>query len=343
MELSPSRAVNDLHSRMINKFVSKQVEQDKKNAFALQDFFQALKNRESLATNSDIDFCFIDQIKQTIKQYNPRINIEKMFYHQDWKTFEKEIARIQGAVSEVVGGPKLSNALVKTQMTGKDVRLDQVINLDKISPEILKQIGIKYCSRINGFGLQEYYIPGGQQIKVDNKNLMQIQISSNASSYAQKIYSLLREATFTAKNYSSQNNYRSVFENLTLGKTKIGTILIDILPYLVGNKWENYLRVLALNQDNPDVLLHIQHLRQAYELVGLGQQSNSISRENGGAKYLIYNDPSTNLISVKATSEIVNNILDSKFYRYSGFDNYITEISRDLSKIISTYDKTIKF
>ena len=51
----------------------------------------------------------------------------------------------------------------------------------------------------------------------------------------EKIFNIMKDATFTAKNYGSKStDFLKAFENLTLGKTKISSVLLDILPQING-------------------------------------------------------------------------------------------------------------
>ena len=85
-------------------------------------------------------------------------------------------------------------------------------------------------------------------------------------------------------------------------------------------------------------MLHVNHLRQVYELIGLGQHDKAglIKKQYGGAKYIVYNDPQSNTIRVMATSSIAKDILDKKHIDGNPFKGYETEITRSLKGITST-------
>lgn len=342
MALTPSQAMKNTHDKMVQRYVNNaQTQQDIKNAEYLEKFFYALKNRQNLAiiNQNDIDLELIDQVLDNIRAFNPNIKIEKLFRHSGGKKFERELAIVENALAQITSNFNMSNKNIASFKTGQEVQLDKIIK--NISPEIFQELGVQLKQRINDFGIAEYYIPGGKQIKIDNIGFMELSLKTNATPVIEKIFNIMKDATFTAKNYGSKSSkYLQAFESLTLGKTKISSILLDILPKINGSQWKYYLKIIALNTTDPDVILHVQHLRYIYELIGLGQTGkNKIQASFGGAKYLIYNDYTTNMIKVKATAEIAKDILNSKIVRHNPFDAYTTEISRDLLKVSSTFDK----
>lgn len=343
MALTPSQAMKNTHNKMLQRYVyNRQTQQDIENAQYLERFFYAIKNRQNITQDSGIDASMIDQIIENIRSFNPNIKPEKLFRHSGGQKFEREFAIVENALGAVVSDLNMSNENISNFMTGKEVQLDKIIK--NIDIETLQKLGVKLKERINDFGLTEYYIPGGKSVKIDNIGFMELSLKANATPQMEKIFNIMKEATFTAKNYGSKStDFLKAFENLTLGKTKISSVLLDILPQINGSQWKHYLRTIALNMNEPSVILHVSHLRQIYELIGLGQRGkNKISQQFNGAKYLIYNDYQTDLIRVKATSEIAKDILNSKIIRHNPFDAYTTEISRDLLKVSSTFDKLRK-
>lgn len=340
MALTPTQAMKNTHDKMLQLYVyNDQTQQEINNAKYLERFFYAIKNRQSVTQDSGIDTSMIDQIIAKIHAFNPNINSKKIFRHSGGQKFERELAIIENALAAVVSDLDVSNKNIQGFMTGKEVQLDKIIK--NIDIEVLQSLGVKLKHRINDFGLDEYYIPGGKSIKIDNIGFMELNLKSNATPAMEKIFNIMKDATFTVKNYGSKgSDYIKPFENLTLGKTKISSILLDILPRISGSQWKHYLKIIALNTNDPSVILHVSHLRQIYELIGVGQVGkNKVLQQFNGAKYLIYNDYQTDLIRVKATAEIAADILNSKIVRHNPFDSYTTEISRDLLKVSATFDK----
>ena len=149
----------------------------------------------------------------------------------------------------------------------------------------------------------------------------------------QIIYNLLKDATFSAKNYDSMSYNYDAFANqlikdlnnshttLTLGKSNVYRALSGSLKSLGFNdrKTINKAVFAGLNvinnpshADYDNVSWHFFHLRYLYELTGAG-----IVGKNGKSqrvKYLIYNDPSGN-IYVKSTSDLVSQIIDNKMMK----------------------------
>lgn len=339
MALTPSQAMKNTHDKMLQRYVyNSQTEQDINNAQYLEQFFYALKNKQKASTNG-FDMELVDEVINNIHSFNPKINIDKLFKHSGGKKFERELAIVENALAQVTSNLTMSNKNIASFVTGQEVQADKVVK--NIKTETLEALGIKLKQRINDLGVAEYYIPGGKQVKIDNIGFMELSLRADATPAMAKIFAIMKDATFTAKNYGSKSSdFIQAFENLTLGKTKISSILLDILPQINGSQWKHYLRTIALNTSDPSVILHVSHLRQIYELIGLGQTGkNKIQASFGGAKYLIYNDYQTDTIRVKATAEIAKDILNSKIIRHNPFDAYTTEISRDLLKVSATFDK----
>jgi hypothetical protein len=136
-----------------------------------------------------------------------------------------------------------------------------------------------------------------------------------------EIYDLLKDATFTAKNYNSMTldqkaevYIKAVGRNtLSLGKTNVYRAIIGTLEDLgfsertaISAFWAGYNRI---NSGDNYVATHFYHLRYIYELIGSGIKYNGVSF--GTAKYLIFNDPSGG-IWVKSTAEILSDLLNSR-------------------------------
>lgn len=103
----------------------------------------------------------------------------------------------------------------------------------------------------------------------------------------ERLFNILTTSTFSAKNYLLD----SVAKGINLGLTSDLRFMSGSLSYIglnedsIGSLYGRSLNYLKGNQKNNTILQHLQHLRFAYELMGLGQST-------GEAKFLIINQRS---------------------------------------------------
>ena len=199
---------------------------------------------------------------------------------------------------------------------------------DKITKEKFKQY---YFSDVQG--------------KVDVQGY-KITIKKQSTPELMQIYNLLKDATFSAKNYDSQKivgknvdslikEFNAGHTTLMLGKTNTYRALSGSLHYLginskktIDNIIFSGLTVLNSGKDTDkynDVANHFYHLRYLYELTGAGIIGKDGKSQR--VKYLIYNDPSGN-IYVKSTYEIIADILGDNLNK----NKKLITISKDAFK-----------
>lgn len=310
-----------LHRKMYNFYNSKiNIAKDRQDAQILEQFFQKIKK----ASKSTVyDESAAGQAREKLKERFQKIK----FGAYSGVRFETEIAQVEAVVAELVTGTQVNRDIVKALKTGTNP-VPKITVEDKSILEFLKQLGVKYSKKIQAPKI------GGGQIKMDVAGLSSLNLEfvpNQLNEELNQVFQILQNSSFSVKSYASINEYYGAYEKLSLGRTKISTILYYLLPPVMGWQWKQYLGLLSLNQDNLQVQLHVQHLKQIYELSGIGQGGKGSAK---GVRFFIYNDPSGEALYVKAVSEMVNQILNQKTVTGNPFDNDIyTLLSRDLSEL----------
>lgn len=354
--------LNRVHSVMELKY-AKKPKAEIANAYKLQLFFQQLKRgaqgemTDGLLSQETLTL-ILNNIETLGKSRYKNFNIKRLFTKRGGTRFENEIARvIEGVYYE------LSNQDVnqwKTEwenqriVVGKErssIRgLDKVI-FDERNPmdrKMVELIGLKTYrvieDKVTKEKFKQYYFSDVQG-KVDVQGY-KITINKQPTPELMQIYNLLKDATFSAKNYDSQKivgkNVDSLIKEfnpghttLTLGKTNTYRALSGSLHYLginskktIDNIIFSGLTVLNSGKDTNeynDVANHFYHLRYLYELTGAGIVGKDGKSQR--VKYLIYNDPSGN-IYVKSTYEIIADILGDNLNK----NKKLITISKDAFK-----------
>lgn len=167
--------------------------------------------------------------------------------------------------------------------------------------------------------------------------------SKQLPSNVERLMELMKDATFSAKNYTSFNSFdihnkKDLSEiGLHLGNTNLYKAVTGALSELqMGYKQQTrfFFRGIntILNNTNSYGSItaqHFAHLRFVYELRGSG-----LLDENGlvmPVKYLIYNDPNSDAIYVKDTASIILEALDSATRQ----NNLLGDITLSASKVKS--------
>lgn len=319
------KKMNQLHKDMYHYYKGASSRgKDIEDARKLQQFLYMLKKGAN--SNDYYDNLVVQQIIELLGQRFRR----KTLFRTSGTGFEREIAQIEAIVAELVTGQVATNKIVKNLQTGSTHAAN--INIDDSAvSEFMQQLGTRYSKKL--------HLPqvGGGQIKMDVQGLKQVNLTilPNANQYLAEIFNILKHASFTLKSYNSASDSwvgtnLGIYDSVSLGKTQITTVLYNVLPVIAKSHWKYYLGLIANNQEHPQVILHVSHIKQIYELSGLGQIQNM----EKGVKFLIYNDADGDPIVVKAISELVQQILNQKTVTENPFDNSInTLISRDLKKI----------
>lgn len=157
----------------------------------------------------------------------------------------------------------------------------------------------------------------------------------------ERLMVLMKDATFSAKNYSSgwqpENKKEWAEIGLHLGNSNLYKAVTGALSEIqMGYKQQNafFFRgintILGNNHGYGDIAAtHFSHLRFIYELRGSG-----LLDKNGlvlPVKFLIYNDPASDAIYVKSTASIILEALDNA----TRGNNLLGDISLSASKVKS--------
>jgi hypothetical protein len=196
----------------------------------------------------------------------------------------------------------------------KEIENDIIKRINKVS----KQLESKYRAK----GLFT-----GRSQKIDNKGYSEnVTIGVKLDNVdLQRLAVLLKDATFTAKQYTSYNKNGKDTPlseiGLKLGQTNIYKAITGSLSSIYSNvkdQQQIFFRGLTIlgyknktHSATPEFVgMHFTHLRFIYELRGEGlldEQGNSAI-----AKYIIYNDPNSDAIFVRDTASIIIKELERK-------------------------------
>lgn len=161
-----------------------------------------------------------------------------------------------------------------------------------------------------------YNRPVARAGKTDVKGLnSEVNVSADIKPEWQRFFELLQGATFSLKNYAGgkwvDHKWISEIRDIGLGNSDIYKAYAGVLSTLgASNETINHSFVDAyyasfLNQyDTSKISLRLYQIRFAYELVGAGLIDASTG-EAEYVKYLIWNDPGSNTITVASTAELM--------------------------------------
>lgn len=320
--------LNTVHKDIINNYTPNN-QDDKIKATQLQNFFQNIKyaaqNYNSNPIEDETIRLIVDTIKNLGIKQNKTFNIERLFGERGGARFENELTRTIQAVYEnltdedFIFNKKIVN--IGSQRTSVNIS-DELLGSKQVQ-ETLKNFGTKtqrvIKDDINKSHIKQYYLQD-----VDGKIDVQgyeINITGNPTPELLKIYDLLKDATFTAKNYDSiggtwEQRLAGIGEDisyrpLSLGESNPFRAIYSVLTDLgyehrtaISAAYHGYNKIKKDNDEN--VSTHLYHIRLAYELMGIGLLYQG--KSYGIAKYLIYNDPSGN-IYVRSTMDILSELL----------------------------------
>lgn len=324
-----STFMKEVHN-LINLKYGQVRQRDIQEANKLQKFFRDIK----IAAQNDngiIENEAIRMIIESLKLPNGE-KLKNLFKGTGSKggfRFERELTAIIEAVFSNLTEDEID--IGKINVGGQTANIDLKDYNDKMTQKILKEVGTQTQKKVENEdkkGKKQYYLSDVDG-KIDVKGY-HINIKVNPNNELLEIYEILKDATFTAKNYNSMTwdekakQYVEMkgHKTLTLGKTNLYRSIVGTLSSLgfEGRTAESALwaGLNKIKDGDNDVANHFYHLRYIYELTGAGLSYNGESF--GEARFLIYNDPSGELY-VKASSEILIDI----------FENHI-----DSNKVLST-------
>ena len=315
-----STFMNEVHALAALKY-GKVVKNDIDQAKKLQKFFREIK----IAAQSDngvIGNEMIRIILESIQLPNGESlkNLFKGRGQTGGSRFERELTAIIEAVYINLTDEDIDLGQINIGSQKADVDIQNLE--EKMTQKILKEVGTqtqRIIEQDNKKAKKIYYLSsvGG---KIDVKGYT-INIKGDVNPELLEIYNLLKDATFSAKNYNSmtwdekakQYIEMQKHKTITLGKTNLYRSIVGTLNSLGYDQktaesalWAGFNKIK--DGDN-DIANHFYHLRYIYELTGAGLTYNGESF--GGVRFLIYNNPSGE-IYVKAASEILVDVLETQ-------------------------------
>lgn len=229
--------------------------------------------------------------------------------------FEEEFAALEAALDKHFGGSgKIYDFLGGTHgadvASMRDLTEDLKRTVIDSVQEVADHLGAKY---------QAKDLLKGRSQKVDNTGLsINLELGLNVdSNKLEKLAYYLKDATFTDKQYTrwGHEGLRSLAGlQLHLGNTMLYKAITGVLSEIYNStntQREIFFRGLTiLNNDDKnhsatpeEVNIHFAHMRFNYELRGTG-----LLDPNGKsmiAKYIIYNDPDSDIIYVRDTASLI--------------------------------------
>lgn len=298
--------LNIVHDIMYNQYG--QINQEEKiNAQELQNFFQEFK--KNLLSDNPIDNKVNQIILDTMISQYSLTELRSMFTTKGSKggfLFEQGLALIISSVLQNVSNDdiQMSKIIIGQTTAGIDI-----FNWsDKLTQKILKSLGTK---------TEKYFIKEDKKNKKKLRYLQDVDGKVDVQGYTVnvnygvnidllKIYNLLKDATFTAKNYTQ--------DYLEIGNTNLYRSIVGVLQQLGYNQKVSesalYAGLNLIKKKNVNVSSHFYHLRFLYELTGFGLKYDG--QKIGTAKYLIFNQPDGN-IYVKSTSELIAEVIQKEY------------------------------
>ena len=317
--------LNEVHAKVNQKYLAMREGGDVEQAKKLQDFFQNLKmaaqNIDSIpdTTTRLLYSSLLNEIEEQInKNFKKGTKITTLFRKQrssqsQGDVFERELTSIIQAIAyKASNGVQLPASSIHVgQQTGTTTLTDEIV--EEIKQGIVQGLSEEQAFQNATAGVK--YFQKRVAIKTDVQGV-HVDIAAGTDVNLAEIQKLLENATFSAKSYASQS-YNSqakkievlneVYPNIHLGSSNPYRAVygaLTSLNYDPRTSVSAYCAARNLTKTGTqNVINHIYHLRYVYELTGAGTRNLSgLVRE---ARFLIYNDPSSDKIYVKSTAEIL--------------------------------------
>lgn len=297
----------------------------------LQQFFQDLKTVANGGLSNFFDQAIIEQILSDMQASNSfmysNFQIKNLFTASGTAggfRFERELSAVIETVMSEVADEDFEFDKTKVLLGGEQgttISMDELDLSEASVQKFLKKIGTKTQKYIedkeNQTKLKQYYLPEVTG-KIDVQGYV-INIRANANPQLVEIYNLLKDATFSAKNYDSMrfDEKQKIFveatgrSNLHLGKSNILRSIYGSLKEFSNDPKTTQSAIFAgynaIAKGDNDVANHFYHLRYMYELMGTGITYNG--KSYGNVRFLIFNDPHGN-VYVKSTGEIFADVIE---------------------------------
>lgn len=323
-EMNISAKLQGVHTRMKNKYLKNtgKMAQEIKQAEVLTEFLKTLKE-QALARKVEpaekVQQNIYDLILDNIRLPNGRTlyNLFRRTGKSQWQgaAFEQDFAAVVKSVMELADPTK--KVSIKEINVGSQVgttSLDAFLN--ELSDAEERELAELTAKEIKNKKLPFVFAKIDTQVneKIVNLN-SQIEFPSGVlealseSSFTDKSYRSegwdkqakeIRDLTNSNIHFGSSNEERAVFGSLR----SLGIKEKDIPEIYFGGR--------ELLASSPKIEQHFFHLRFMYELTGAGiLYKNSGGVASKGAKFVVYNDPSSEEIIVKPTSKIIYDFLQN--------------------------------
>lgn len=314
--------LDQVHSRMIKKYTSKMNDkQEETKARDLQSFLQSLKNRSIQRQGFlPITNTYADQVIEALYQKSPRTKKAGLFLSKGGSSLEYDLANTIDAVYSLV--------LKNYERKGKSYKVGDVKGtiVQGVLDENVKAIAGELQREVKRELSEDAKIAMGldasKSLLVDVQGKVDVQggfinINFKPTTYLEYIASILNEATFSAKNYSSLSQK---LEDLNIKNPNLN--IGDSNPY---RAYAGALASMGYGEDTiknsfisvyygrrtKEIKAHLLHLRLIYEYSGAGITNLDGSKAKE-AKYLVYNDPTGTNIYVESIASIILQYLNSK-------------------------------
>lgn len=325
-------------------------QRDVDDAAKLSRFFQILKQmsinkmsdkeigyRNGSVAKADIQFdesgIFSQQAMEVIWNMLPKNaqgNISNLFFTIGGTAFEHQLDTMlttilsnAAADPSVVEGGLTHTGAVTAQTLGSNLTMTALA--DDYAKRTMKRVADVFRGNAN---LNQQLVIQNRALKVDNQGVT-ITYNTSASPELIEIASLLSQAKFTAKNYTSRSWQdgllvpRSKYESeIGFGATNLFKALFSSIKYLGLGDREAARAVFgglnAIGSGSPRGAFAqevFSHLRLMYEISGTGQFLEiDGQRVDMVARFLIYNDPTGQDIYVVSTGQLIYEAITQQQY-----------------------------
>ena len=308
---------------MKNKYLKNtSVDAESQQAKVLTDFLLTLK-RQALTRKTDpaqrVQQNIYDMILDNVRLPNGRTlyNLFRRTGTSVWQgaAFETDFAAVIKSIMELADPTKKVNL--------KEINVGQQVgttSLDAFLGELTKaeqeELAKLTAAEINAKKLPFVFA------KIDTQVSGMVVNTNGAIQFPAGVLEALSNSSFTDKSYRSQgwDKQKDEIRDLTNSNIHFGSSdeeravfgSLRALGIKEGDIQGIYFGGKAIMASNPKIEEHFYHLRFMYELTGAGilyKDSGGIASK--GAKFVVYNDPSSDEIIVKATSEVIRDFISN--------------------------------
>ena len=325
--------LEDVHDRIQLKLSHKKSEQE---ALELQTILQEIK-RAAADFNNVSDSVVGQELKNQYKElialafsiqskaHSSGIKVNEIFRRGNSDVtpiamaddiFEEDLAAILTA-GEILGGNENINMecfLFGGKSTG--TRATKVYDLNELVDDENVETILKKLAEKEGMRVKTQVKDTAGKVDVRGKAVT-LNYSKDLPVNVQRLMYLMKDATFSAKNYTSNEGQKLFSEiGLHLGQSNLYKAVTGALSEVqMGHKQQKafFFRgvntILNNNHGYGEIATtHFSHLRFIYELRGSGllDENNLVMP----VKFLIYNDPSSDAIFVRSTASIILDALE---------------------------------